>query len=236
EGTAPEGTIITIYDDVLGFLGTTIVESGRWSFTTNPLNEGEYNLRVTYRDPVGNTTAPSDPAWTIIVDVTAPDAPVVGGVEDAAGNPLGPVTNNPNPVVVGTANPNEEGSVVEVRDQDGNVVGTGTINEDGDWRVVIDPALTEGEYELIAVIIDPAGNETEMTGDPIELEVDLTPPDAPEVIGIESGTGESIGDLTNDPNPVVIGTADPSEEGSVIEIRDQDGNVVGTGIVDEDGN
>ncbi|WP_455853522.1 Ig-like domain-containing protein [Pantoea endophytica] len=164
------------------------------------------------------------------------------GIEDATGATIGDVTNNPNPVVVGTADPSEEGSVIEIRDQDGNVVGTGVVDEDGNWTAPISPALEEGDYELIAVIIDPAGNETEMEGDPIELEVDLTPPDAPEVIGIESMDGTSLiapfaiaPVFTNNPAPVVVGTADRSEAGSRIEIRDESGRVLGTGVVEANG-
>ncbi|NWA64172.1 Biofilm associated protein A, partial [Pantoea sp. B9002] len=178
EGTAPEGTIITIYDDVLGFLGTTIVESGRWSFTPNPLNEGEYNLRVTYRDPVGNTTAPSDPAWTIIVDVTAPNVPVLTGIEDSEGQPItGGITSEPNPIFKGTADPAEAGATIELRDENGVLLGTGVVGTDGRWEAVVNPALGEGEHAISVGIKDAAGN-TAVTP-PVNLEVDLTAPELP---------------------------------------------------------
>ncbi|UVC31711.1 Ig-like domain-containing protein [Pantoea sp. SOD02] len=232
------GSDIEIRDQDGNVVGTGVVDgNGDWRAEISPaLTDGEYELIAVIIDPAGNETPMTGAPIELEVDTTAPDAPEVIGIEDTSGNTIGDVTNNPNPVVVGTADPSEAGSDIEIRDQDGNVVGTGVVDSNGDWRAEISPALTDGDYELIAVVIDPAGNETPMTGAPIELEVDTTPPEAPEVIGIEDTSGNTIGDVTNNPNPVVVGTADPADEGSDVEIRDQDGNVVGTGKVDESGN
>ncbi|WP_455854026.1 Ig-like domain-containing protein, partial [Pantoea endophytica] len=240
-GNLDAGDVVYVYDNAstpATLLGTAIVGTdGRWSFEpTNPMGEGEHRIAVIVRDPAGNAS-PASGEFVFDIDTIPPSPPVVGIIEDSDGNPIeGGVTNDPKPVIIGTGNPNDEGSIVEVRDEDGNVVGTGVVGEDGSWVVPITEDLDEGEHKLVVVIVDPADNETPMEGDPIDLIVDITAPDAPEVIGIEDATGATIGDVTNDPHPIVVGTADPSEEGSLIEIRDQDGNVVGTGVVDEDGN
>ncbi|WP_336777643.1 Ig-like domain-containing protein [Pantoea sp. USHLN256] len=231
------GSIVEIRDEDGNVVGTGVVGGdGGWRAEVDPeLDDGDYNLVVVIVDPAGNETEMEGAPIELEIDTEVPGVPEVIGIEDTDGNPLGNVTNVTNPVIVGTAPPEDAGLVVEIRKPDGSVVGSGVVGPDGGWEAPISPALTEGDYELIAVIKDPAGNETEMTGAPIDLEIDLTPPGEPEVIGIEDADGNTLGDVINVTKPVIVGTADPADEGMLVEIRDVDGTVLGTGRVEEDG-
>ncbi|WP_336777641.1 Ig-like domain-containing protein [Pantoea sp. USHLN256] len=231
------GSIVEIRDEDGRVVGTGVVGGdGGWRAEVDPeLEDGDYNLVVVIVDPAGNETEMEGPPIELEIDTEVPGVPEVIGIEDTDGNTLGNVTNVTDPVIVGTAPPEDAGLVVEIRKPDGSVVGSGVVGTDGGWEAPIAPALTEGDYELIAVIVDPAGNETEMTGAPIDLEIDLTPPGEPEVIGIEDADGNTLGDVINVTKPVIVGTADPADQGSRVEIRDEDDNVLGTGVVNPDG-
>ncbi len=75
QGTAPEGTTITIYDGTT-LLGTAVLDgSGGWSFTpTTPLTDGPHSLTVHATDEAGNTTI--SPPFELAIDTTAPATPV----------------------------------------------------------------------------------------------------------------------------------------------------------------
>ncbi|MBA0038766.1 hypothetical protein HS962_21380 [Pantoea sp. BIGb0393] len=234
---ADEGSTVEIRNEDGDVLGTGVVdENGEWRAEFDPeLEDDEYRLIVVIVDPAGNETPMVGGPIELEVDTVPPGEPEFVGIEDADGNPLGNITNVTKPVIVGTADPADEGLIVEIRKPDGSVVGTGVVDENGEWKAIIDPELEEGEYALTPVIKDPAGNETPKTGAPIDLEIDITPPGEPEVIGIEDEDGNTLGDVINITDPVVVGTATPADQGLVVQIREPDGTVVGTGIVQPDG-
>ncbi|WP_158651661.1 Ig-like domain-containing protein, partial [Acinetobacter indicus] len=62
----------------------------------------------------------------------------------------------------------EPGANVVVKDEDGNIIGEGTVDEDGNFEVELDEPLTNGE-EVTVGLVDDAGNESP--------EVDATAPD-----------------------------------------------------------
>ncbi|WP_158651667.1 Ig-like domain-containing protein, partial [Acinetobacter indicus] len=55
-----------------------------------------------------------------------------------------------------------------VKDEDGNIIGEGTVDEDGNFEVELEEPLTNGE-EVTVGLVDDAGNESP--------EVDATAPD-----------------------------------------------------------
>lgn len=77
-------------------------------------------------------------------DNTAPDAAT------------GPVVSDDGTEVSGSGEP---GSTVIITDPDGNEIGTGTADENGDFVVIIDPEQTDGQ-ELDVVLVDESGNES----------------------------------------------------------------------------
>ncbi|AFT70278.1 Thrombospondin type 3 repeat family [Alloalcanivorax dieselolei B5] len=135
-------------------------------------------------------------------DNVAPDAPTDLTVSEDGG------------IVTGRGEP---GSTVTVRDSNGNVIGEGQTNAEGEFEVELSEPQVDGE-ELDVSLTDEAGNESE----PGQVTApDSTAPDAPTNVEV-SGDGTTV-----------TGEGEP---GSKVTITDPDGNVIGEGTVDDDGN
>jgi VCBS repeat-containing protein len=114
--------------------------------------------------------------------------------------------------VIGTGEP---GATVEVRSQAGALIGTGSVDQDGNYTAALVPPQTNGEA-LTVTQADVAGN---VSGPTTALAPDITAPDAPTAVIDETGT-------------VVSGTGEPD---AIIIITDPAGTEIGTGTVDSDG-
>ena len=134
-----------------------------------------------------------DPAPAPVV----PDAPIVNSVTnnfDDQGTPTGTT-------VSGEADP---GNSVEIRDGDGNVVGSGEADDDGNFEIITDEPLADGEeYDVVA--IDEDGN----VSDPTPITGDLTPPNV---------TVEDL--VTNEVAPELSGTIDDPDATVQVTIGD----------------
>ncbi|MBF4583283.1 hypothetical protein ITJ54_11445, partial [Curtobacterium sp. VKM Ac-2865] len=208
-GTAEPGTVVVIRDENGDVIGSdTADENGKWSVELDaPLKDGSHDLEIVASDKAGNTSKPTD--TTVDIDTKAPDSPKVTSPSDLSdGN--GPIT--------GTAEP---GTVVIIRDEDGNELGRDTANENGDWTVELDEPLKDGSHDLEIIAEDTAGN----TSDPTKttVDVDTTAPAAPKL--------EHFDDIV-DGTGIVRGTAEP---GSTVIVTDEDGREIGRGVADEDG-
>ncbi|WP_220038699.1 Ig-like domain-containing protein [Curtobacterium sp. MCLR17_040] len=208
-GTAEPGSTVIIRDEDGNELGRGEAnDDGDFSIELDePLNDGAHDLELIAQDDAGNESNPTD--TTVGVDTEAPDAPVVTSSKDLADG-KGPIT--------GTAEP---GSIVIIRDEDGNELGRGDANDDGDFSIELDEPLDDGEHQLELIAQDKAGNESDPTNTTVD--VDTEAPDAPVVT--------SPSDLDNGKGPIT-GTAGP---GSTVIIRDEDGNELGRGEANDDG-
>ncbi|WP_180090438.1 Ig-like domain-containing protein, partial [Acinetobacter sp. YH12110] len=197
-GTAEPGSTVTVKDKEGNVLGTAEAdEDGNYTVELeNPLNDGEV-VDVTATDASGNESAPTE---AVAPDTTAPEAPTAEFNEDGS-------------EVSGTAEP---GSTVQVKDKDGNVLGTAEADEDGNYTVELEDPLNDGEVVDVTAT-DASGNESAPTE---AVAPDTTAPDAP--------TADVVNDGTQ-----VTGTAEP---GSTVTVKDQNGNVLGTAVTDENGN
>ena len=108
-----------------------------------------------------------------------------------------------------------------IRDEDGNEIGRGEANDDGDFSIELDEPLDDGEHKLELVAQDNAGNGSNPTDTTVD--VDTEAPTAPVVT--------SPSDLADGKGPI-SGTAEP---GSTVIIRDEDGNELGRDTADENG-
>ena len=149
-GTGEPGTLVTVIVDG-AVVGTTVVDgAGAWTFELPAdLAEGAHELAATATDAAGNTsgvTAPVD----VVIDVTAPAAPVILSPSD------GSVTSEAAPTLTGTAEPGAS-VIVSV---DGVEVATVTADADGGWSYTLAPgeALAPGAHIVSAVVVDAAGN------------------------------------------------------------------------------
>ncbi|WAM57570.1 Ig-like domain-containing protein, partial [Vreelandella venusta] len=96
---------------------------------------------------------------------------------------------------------------MEIRDADGNVVGSGDAGGDGSYTITTDEPLADGE-EHDVVVIDDLGNVSE----PAMVTGDTTAPDAPIVDSVTNTFDEN-----GDPDGTTVsGTAEPD---SAVEIR-----------------
>ncbi|MBJ5965535.1 hypothetical protein JGL55_23825, partial [Salmonella enterica subsp. enterica serovar Derby] len=163
-GTGEPGSTITIFNgsDVIGTV--EVPSSGLWSFTPpSPLADGTYVLTATATDAAGNPSGQSN-AWTIIVDGTAPAAPVITQViDDVPGRTgsldLNETTNDSTPTLSGTAAAN---ATVTIR-VDGVDIGTTVADGLGAWSFTPDTPIAEGQHTLTAVAADAAGNISDVS-------------------------------------------------------------------------
>lgn len=221
-GTGEPGSTITISNgsDILGTVN--VPSSGLWSFTPPvPLSNGTYVFTATATDAAGNPSGQSN-AWTITVDGTAPDAPVITQVvDDAPGGTLGSLnlndtTNDATPTLSGTA---EANATVTIR-ADGVVIGTTVADGLGAWSFTPSTPLGEGPHTLTAVATDAAGN-TSGVSNSWGLIIDSVAPATPVITQVVDDAPEGLGALspngsTNDTTPTLNGTAEP---GSTVTIR-----------------
>src|SRR5699024_5341463 len=176
------------------------------------LADGE-EYEVTATDKARDETDPT----TSTGDTTAPEAP---DVEDITNN-FDDNGNVESTTVTGTAEP---GSTVTIKDEDGNIVGETTADDDGNFEVVVEGGgLADGEeYEVTAT--DKAGNES----DPTTITGDTTAPEAPDV--------EDITNNFDDNGKVGRATCTESAEtGSTATIKYENGNIVGETRGGDDG-
>lgn len=235
-GTGEAGSTITISSGST-ILGTVVVpSSGLWSFTPpTPLGDGTHVLTATAADPAGNQSGISN-AWTINVDGTAPDAPVISQVVDDVPGRTGSLdinetTNDATPTLSGTAEPN---ATVTLR-VDGVAIGTTVANGLGVWIFTPSSPISEGQHTLTAVATDAAGN-TSGVSNTWGLTIDSVAPAAPVITQVVDDVPDRLGalnpnDSTNDTTPTLNGTAEP---GSTVTIR-LDGADLATIVVDSSG-
>ncbi|MFJ1518834.1 Ig-like repeat protein Blp2 [Acinetobacter sp. ABJ_C1_1] len=197
--------------------------------------KAEANAKITVYDAtgkvLGSVFANKDGIYSL--KLTPPLTSEAGGkvvAEDAAGNKSEEVKIIAGKDTVPPASPfvevNKEGAVihgkteanakVQIKDADGNVIGSGMADAQGDFQITLSPALKESQKGTV-VVEDAAGN----TSKPVEIKpgFDSIAPDKP--------TAQINADGTS-----VTGTA---EANAKIEIKDATGKVIGTGTADANG-
>lgn len=201
-GQAEAGGTVTVMDAQGVVLGAGVAAAnGMFAVVINPAQTNGETLQVT----VGNSDNTSEPTLVFAPDTTAPDQPDNISI------------NTEGTVVSGSGEP---GTTVLVTDPDGHVVGTGTVDANGDFYVDVDPPQTNGEA-LVVTLVDAAGNESPAAN---VTAFDSTAPDVPTSL-VVSGDGTTV-----------IGEGEP---GAVVSITDADGNpltIVSGGTVDVNGN
>ena len=214
--TADEGSVVLIYSNG-EFIGSTVSdEHRRWYFTPEfPLLNGLNTLTAVALSPAGVESFPAD-GYDIFVDAGGKPAVVmITNVLDTLEPQIGNVppegyTNDRSPWIVGTAPPRD---VVRLSY---NSIQNGTFNadDDGNWRFRPADPLLPGRNEITATsapLSDPF-NEGPRTG-PYVVYLDEAAPAQP-TLTLEDRVGVTMGPITNgtvtdDANPMVIGTAEP---------------------------
>ncbi|UUS56824.1 MULTISPECIES: BapA/Bap/LapF family large adhesin [unclassified Acinetobacter] len=200
-GKTEPGAKVEVRDENGKLIGSGTANSlGEFEISVSPaVSDGE-TAKVTAKDAAGNTSDPT--TVTGGKDTTKPYAPKDVVITDDGEHVTGK---------------GEPGTTVEVKDQDGKVIGTGTVDSSGNFDVELKDPLTNGETVDVTVT-DKAGNKSEPTEATAK---DTTKPDAPKDVVI------------TDDGEHVTGKGEP---GTAVEVKDQDGKVIGTGTVDSSGN
>ncbi|MFA1017282.1 BapA/Bap/LapF family large adhesin [Enterobacter sp. SAT-E-asb] len=233
-GTATANATVTVYENGQP-VGTVQADgTGAWSFTpSTPLASGSHTWTATVTDAAGNVS-PNSPDFTLIVDTTAPNAPVISQAIDDVGSITGPLTSGQTtddtvPRLTGTSEPFATVKIYEGT----TLVGTGTADGSGSWSILLTTTLANGPHSFTAQATDAAGN-TSVSSASFSLTVDTTPPALPVLTSILDDVGNAAtpvanGGFTNDAQPTLTGTA---EAGSTVKIFDngvQIGSVTATG-------
>lgn len=201
-GTAEANVQVSIYDNTV-LLGTANADaSGNWSFTpTQALGEGAHSLTATTTDINGNQSQPS-PAFAIVVDTSAPGAPLV--------NPTNGVSLN------GTAEP---GATVTL-DLNNDGTPETTVQADattGAWTYTPPLPLVDGAVVSVTAT-DAAGNVSTAA----QATVDAAAPAVPQIGAVTDDVGANQGALANgaitdDSLPTLSGTTEP---GALVTVYD----------------
>lgn len=194
-GTAEANGVVIIFANGVEIGRADVNGTGQWTFTpdvNNALEDGDNVITFQAVDDLGNVGPESD-GITLRVDTDAPDAPTNIQFSNDGGT------------ITGQAEPN---STVTIRDAGGNVIGTADTTGLGYFQTTLNSPPAGGS--LISVTAqDQAGN----ISDPVEVSVlPPTEPAVPIIINIEDNVGPqqgslSSGDSTDDPSPVITGTA-----------------------------
>jgi hypothetical protein len=217
-GTAPAGSTVIVYDGT-DPIGVTLADAtGAWSFTTEPLVEGDHTFWTTATDAGGTVTGPSI-GYLVTVDLTAPAAPVFGPTDGTT--------------LSGTAEP---GAVILVdTDGDGDADANALAAPNGEWSVTFAPPLADGTVVSV-VALDAAGNRSAATTGTVDSEIDTTPPPVPVLSSVTDNAAPVTGPVAdggslNATAPILAGTAQP---GVLVSVYDG-GLLLGTTLTDGTG-
>ncbi|NKI70678.1 Biofilm associated protein A, partial [Collimonas pratensis] len=118
-----------------------------------------------------------------------PGTPTIGEIDDNTEPHTGPipdggVTNDNQPVLIGTGDP---GDIITIIDN-GKPIGSTIVDDDGNWTFKPDTPLDDGDHDIIVIGKDPDGNESDPSP-PHTIIVDTTPPNAPVIDGADDNVG-----------------------------------------------
>ena len=239
-GQATPNSVVNIYDKGV-LIGTANSDTnGKWTYTPpTALAEGDHSITAAVVTPAGGESPHTSP-FELDIDITAPGKPGESGnggideVTDDVGSIQGPIadgghTDDTTPTLSGGGQ--EPGDTVTIKDN-GTIIGTTPVDENGNWVFTPNPPLNDGDHELTLIVTDPAGNESEES-DPYTIVVDTQKPLQPEITSVIDNQGDmtgpiNAGDVTDDAQPEIKGKAEP---GSTVIIYDN-GVEIGRAPVD----
>ncbi|MDU0487059.1 hypothetical protein, partial [Staphylococcus haemolyticus] len=209
EVTTDPNTKVELLDKNGNVIGSgTTDDTGHVTITpTKPIPEGNVSAKAYDNAEVPNV-ATSQPKKA--TDTTPPTTPTLD-------TDLGGKAGTQTPITV-TTDPNTH---VDLLDKDGNIIGSGTTDNNGHIKITPTKPIPEGN--VTAKATDNAEHPNSSTSQPKKA-TDTTPPTAPVVTSDLTGKA-----TTTDPVEV---TTDPNTK---VELLDKDGNVIGSGTTDSNG-
>ena len=200
-GLATPNSKVNVYDNGK-LIGTTNSDAhGKWQFTPSPaLAEGDHSFTATVVTAATGESGPSS-KFDLEIDTTAPAKPVIDKVTDDVGIIQGPIasggtTDDSTPTLSGSKE--QPGDKVTIIDN-GKVIGTAPVKDDGTWEFTPNPPLNDGKHDFTIIVTDPAGNASEES-DKFPIIIDTVAPVAKAVVdSMSKDSGSNHSDfLTND--------------------------------------
>ncbi|WP_185847370.1 Ig-like domain-containing protein, partial [Bacillus velezensis] len=114
------------------------------------------------------------------------------------------------------------GNTVEIRNQQNEVIGNGTVDANGNFSINIPAGKATANESLSAIAKDSNNNESSPVG--FTTPADPTTVAQPTVDAIDGNSKDGY---------TVTGKTDP---GNTVSVKDPQGNVVGTATADDQGN
>ncbi|WP_461214186.1 Ig-like domain-containing protein, partial [Lacticaseibacillus sp. GG6-2] len=210
-GTGTPGATVEVKNPAGDVVGTgTVGDDGKFDVTV-PKDDAKPGdpLSVTQTEPG------KDPSDTTTVTVTTPE-------QTKSETPTGVTATGQedgSTEVTGTGTP---GATVEVKNPAGDVVGTGTVGDDGKFNVTVPKDDAKPGVPLSVTQTEPGKDPSDT------MTVTVT---TPEQTKSETPTGVTATGQ-EDGSTEVTGTGTP---GATVEVKNPDGKVVGTGTVGDDG-
>jgi MYXO-CTERM domain-containing protein len=206
-GTSEPGATVEVYVGGVLIDTVTVGPAGTWTATvTTPLLAGPQSVRAVATDAAGNTATDNS---TFIVDLST----FVTILQPGDSGPIGDTT----PELSGQGEP---GATVEVT-IDGMVLGTATVDAEGNWTFQVPAALADGPHNVSVLATDVFGNTATDTG------MFVIDTDAPALEIRNPGDNTT----TTDTTPTITGSSEPGTTVSVY----VDGVFLGTAITNIDG-
>lgn len=213
-GVAQKNTIVYLKDSGK-IIGSALADQdGIWTIEPEvALTDGIHKLTLIAKETFNKKERWGEEStdFTLTVDTTAPDKPVITGVSDDAGAIQGPVakdgvTDDKRPALSGTAEKNSTVTIYIDNVPRGSVIADGN----GKWTFTPGTDLSDGKHQFHIIATDDAGNSSGKS-DSWDIEVDTTIA-APVIKGIRDDIGSIRGDLnsgdyTDDNRPELWGTA-----------------------------
>ncbi len=219
-GSTLPNTIVSIYVDGLKVGEATADTAGRYTFQLPEMNDGQYSVQVGIVNPRDNSELRS-----AAVDVTI-DTEVAELEWNVSGMHEGGYINTVTPEIGGTSEPNSKITIFVNGVEKAIAYTTGA----GHWGVVLPALGNDGNYVLTFKVEDVAGNIREFGPQNVILDTVI----APLTVTLrEADDSGKVGDwITNESHVTIDGTAEP---GSTLTIRNQQGVVIATLVVGDNG-
>ena len=177
-------------------------KDGSWKWAADKdFADGTYSLSIRAIDLAGNTSKPA--LYSVIIDTTPPNAPILINLKDDVGAEQGSfdpnkIIDDPRPTLTGVAQKN---TIVYLRDENNNDLGSAQANEQGIW--VLEPAndLPQGVHNLHLVAVEHFAGKDRVGVDskPFTLNISdhVVPADTVLIIDATDNVGSTTGKLSN---------------------------------------
>ncbi len=219
-GTAEANSIVTLFSNIAGNLGTTLADAnGIWTFTSPVLVDALHNITAQAEDVAGNISGLSG-ALGVTIDTQPPASPP--SVPDLCSQ-TGPncpersdsgffdnddYTNDTTPTSNGTAEPNGAVTVFDRFNSVTVTLGTAPVNATGSWTFT-SPQLLQGVHNISARNTDVAGNVSTASAElTITIDTAVAPPTVPDLIAASDSGNLSTDNVTNVSMPTFTGAGE----------------------------